>query len=75
MARSINVDSIVLHSFKRGIPDSITFKYDEMKTDKTGEFAQEKNEYANPREPFHCVFIAIGYYLSLNACLEDVAGG
>jgi hypothetical protein len=42
MARFINVDSIALHSIKRGISDSITFKYDETKMDKTGEFVQEK---------------------------------
>ena len=42
MARSINVDSIALHCIKRGISDSITFKYDETKMDKTGEFVQEK---------------------------------
>ena len=67
MARSINVDSIALHSIKRGISDSITFKYDETKMDKTGEFVQEKNCYANPHEPFYCVFTALGCYLSLNA--------
>jgi len=35
--------------------------------DKTGEFVQEKNCYANPHELFHCVFTALGCYLSLNA--------
>ena len=67
MACSINVNSIALHSIKRGISDSITFKYDETKMVKTGEFVQEKNCYANPYEPFYCVFTALGCYLSLNA--------
>ena len=35
--------------------------------DKTGEFVQEKNCYANPHEPFYCIFTALGCYLSLNA--------
>jgi hypothetical protein len=34
MAMSIHIDSIALHSIKRGIFDSITFKYDETKVDK-----------------------------------------
>ena len=67
MARSINVDSIALHCIKRGISDSITFKYDETKMDKTGEFVQEKNCYSNPHEPLYCVFTALGCYLSINA--------
>ncbi len=67
MARSINVDSIALHSIKKGISDSITFKYDETKMDKTGEFVQEKNCYSNPHKPLYCVFTALGCYLSINA--------
>ena len=42
MARSIKINSVALHSIKRGISDSITFKYDEMKVDKTGAFACKK---------------------------------
>ena len=67
MARSINVDSIALHCIKRGISDSITFKYDETKMDKKGEFVQEKYCYSNPHEPLYCVFTALGCYLSINA--------
>ena len=44
-----------------------TFKYDETKMDKTGEFVQEKNCYSNPHEPLYCVFTALGCYLSINA--------
>jgi hypothetical protein len=65
MARSINVDCIALHSIKRGILDSITFKYDETKMDKTGEFVQEKHCYSNPYNPFVCIFTALGCYLSI----------
>ena len=42
MARSINIDCLSLHNLKRGISDSIVFKYDETKMDETGEFVQEK---------------------------------
>jgi hypothetical protein len=42
IARSVNVDSIALHSVKREKSDSITFKYDQTKMDQTGEFMQEK---------------------------------
>ena len=60
MARSINIDSVALHSIKRGISDSITFKYDETKVDKTGAFVCEKNVYSNPHNPFVCVSTALG---------------
>jgi hypothetical protein len=42
MAWSINIDSVALHSMKRGISDSVTFKYDQTKVDKTGELVCEK---------------------------------
>jgi hypothetical protein len=64
MALSINVDSIALHSIKRGMSDSITFKYDETKMDKTGKFVQEKHCYSNPFRPAVCIFTALGCYLS-----------
>ena len=67
MARSINIDSVALHAIKRGISDSITFKYDETKVDKTGEFVCEKNVYSNPHDPFVCVFTALGCYHSINS--------
>ena len=52
IARSVNVDSIALHSVKRGKSDSITFKYDQTKMNQTGEFVQEKNCYSNPHEAY-----------------------
>ena len=78
MACSINVDCLSLHNLKRGISDSIVFKYDETKMDKTGEFVQEKNCYSNPlrgQEHF-CLFTALGCYLSINqehlSCTEKI---
>jgi len=45
MAHSINVDvdCLSLHNMKRRISDSIVFKYEKMKMDKTDELVQEKN--------------------------------
>ena len=65
--RSINVDCLSLHNLKRGISDSIVFKYDETKMDKTGEFMQEKNVYSNPLkgQEHLCAFTALGCYLSI----------
>ncbi len=50
MVPFIHVDSISLHSVKKGIVNSITFKYDETKMDKSGDFIQ-KNCYSNPHKP------------------------
>ena len=50
MACSINIDCLSLHNLKRDISDSIVFKYDETKMDKTGEFVQEKNCCSIPFE-------------------------
>ena len=47
MSRSISVDQLSLHNIKSGASDSIKFKCDETKADKTGEFVQEKNCYTN----------------------------
>ena len=68
MARSCNVDCLSFHNIKRGISDSIVFKYDETKMDKTGEFVQEKNVYSNPLagQGHLCFFTALGVYLSLH---------
>ena len=50
-----------------GVPDSIKFKFDDTKDDKTGEFVQEKNFYANPINPHLCFFLALGCWISVNA--------
>jgi len=78
MACSINIDCLSLHNLKRGISDSIVFKYDETKMDKTGEFVQEKNCYSNPLkgQEHSCLFTALGCYLSVNQehllCTEKI---
>jgi hypothetical protein len=66
LAWSIHVNIIALHSVKRVISVSTTFKYNETKMHKTGEFLQ-KNCYAYHHKPSHCVFTVLGCYLSLNA--------
>ncbi len=70
----MNVVCLSLHNMKHGISDSIVFKYDKTKMDKTGEFVQEKKCYSNPlrgQEHF-CLFTALGIYLSVNQeCLSD----
>ena len=67
MARSISISSIALHNIKRGVSDSIQFKYDETKMDKSGEFVQTKNCYANPQTPYLCLYLALGCWLSINS--------
>ena len=61
MARSISISSI------RGVSDSIQFIYDETKMDKSGEFVQTKNCYANPQTPYLCLYLALGCWLSINS--------
>ena len=62
MACTCNVDCLPFHNIKHGISDSIVFKYDETKMDKTGEFVQEKNVYSNPLagQGHLCFFTALG---------------
>jgi hypothetical protein len=69
MARSINIDCISLHNIKKGVSDSIVFKYDNTKMDQSGEFVQEKNCYSNPLPGSEhlCLFTALGCYLSINS--------
>ena len=67
MSRSISIDSLAFHNIKSGTSDSIKFKFDETKADKTGEFTQEKNCYANPLTAHLCYFLSLGCWISLNA--------
>ena len=67
MSRSISVGQLSLHNIKSGCSDSIKFKYDETKADKTGEFVQEKNCYANPVEANLCFFLSLGVWISVGA--------
>ena len=64
MARSINLDCIAFSNLKRG-SDSIIVKYDETKSDKTGENCSNKHIYGNPADPVVCVFLALGLYSAL----------
>lgn len=66
MSRSISIDSFAFHNIKSGTSDSIKFKFDETKADKTGEFTQEKNCYANPLTAHLCYFLSLGCWISLN---------
>lgn len=61
MAHSINVGCLSLHNLKRGRTDSIVFKCDETKMDKTDEFIKEKNVHSNPlkRQEHLCVFTTL----------------
>ncbi|KAL7523497.1 hypothetical protein ACHAWF_002320 [Thalassiosira exigua] len=67
MSRSISIDSIAFHNIKMGTSDSIKFKFDETKADKTGELVQEKNCYANPKKSHLCLFLAMACWISINA--------
>lgn len=67
MVRSISISSLALHNIKRGVYDSIQFKYDNTKTDQTGEFVRTKNCYANPQTPHLCLYLALGCWLSINS--------
>jgi hypothetical protein len=67
MSRCSNIDSLAFHHIKPGTSDALKFRFDETKTDKTGEFVQEKNCYANPFKPHLCFFLALGCWISLNA--------
>jgi len=67
MSRSISVDSLGFRNFKRGTSDSFKVKFDETKSDKTGEFTQEKNCYANPFNPVVCFMTALAVWISLQS--------
>ena len=68
MARSISISSLGLHNIKRGSGgDSLAFKFDNSKTDQSGEFVQEKNCYANPKEPLLCLYLALGCWISIKS--------
>jgi len=71
MSRSISIDKLSFHNLKIGTSDSIKFKFDETKSDKTGEFVTEKNCYANPFDPGVCLFTALAVWISLNKAVLD----
>lgn len=63
----LGVFACSVHNIKSGTSDSIKFKFDETKADKTGEFTQEKSCYANPLTAHLCYFLSLGCWISLNA--------
>ena len=68
MARSISISSLGLHNIKLGSGgDSIAFKFDNSKTDQSGEFVQEKNCYANPKQAVLCLYLALGCWISIKS--------
>jgi hypothetical protein len=67
MAWSISISSIALHNMKRSVSNSIHFKYNETKVDKSGEFKQTKNCYANPQTAYLCLYLALGCWMSINS--------
>ena len=67
ISRSISIDGLAFKNVKSGVSDSIKFKFDDTKADKTGEFVQENNCYANPINPHLCLFLALGCLISVNA--------
>lgn len=64
MARAANVDGISFSNFWSN-GDSVVFKYDINKCDRTGEKTSEKHCYANPKNQFVCLFLAMGCYICI----------
>ena len=65
MARASNVDAISFSNFWSK-DDTVIFKYDTNKADRVGESTTEKHSYANPTNPFVCLFLSMGCYLCIN---------
>ena len=67
MSWSISVDGLVYHNVNNAVSDSIKSKFGETRADKTGEFVQEKNGYANIFHQQLCYFLTLGCWISANA--------
>ncbi len=65
MARSINIDCLSLHNLKRGISDSIVFKYNEIKMDKRSKFVKKCLLQPFEGAGIFVIFTALGCYLSI----------
>lgn len=60
MGRSVNIAPLGLHNLScKEAADSIVIHYDSNKKDQTGENTSPKNCYANPFNPFVCMFLAL----------------
>lgn len=64
MGRSASIDPLALHNFRSGT-DSIIIKFDNSKTDGTGERVKPKNCYANPYSPEISSVLALGMWFLL----------
>jgi hypothetical protein len=64
------MDEIAFHHIKCGASDSIRFIFDETKADKTGEFVQDKNCYANLFKPSMCFPLSLACWICL--CAEKL---
>ena len=65
MARSVNIDNMTFSQMSLG-KDSMIIKYDDSKTDQTGEKTSPKNCYPNPFDVRVCLFTALGCYLAIS---------
>ena len=74
MARSISIDHIGFRSMKSGT-DSIIVKYNETKSDKTGEKCTNENAYPNLTDFSICFFTALGIYCSYESVSSSTREG
>jgi hypothetical protein len=66
MARSVNIGSLGFHNFRAG-EDHIVCRYDDTKSDKTGQKCTGKHIYANPLEPIACPFLALAVFKAVES--------
>jgi hypothetical protein len=64
MGRSAYIDPLGIHNLGIGAADSYKIKYDDSKSDSTGEKVSPKNIYASPFDPKICSVTAIGIWLA-----------
>ena len=65
MGRTVNVDPLGFHNFRKEDHDCIVIEFDRNKKDRKGEKTTPKTCYANPARPFISMFLALGIYLSV----------
>jgi hypothetical protein len=65
MGRSASIDPLALHNFRLAL-DSIIGKYDDSKSDKAGEFLNDKNIYANEQDWTKCWWTGLAIWAAVN---------
>ena len=76
MGRTVNVAPLGFHNLScKEAADSIVIQYDKNKTDQKGESTSPKNCYANPFDPYICMFLSLGCYLCINDANSEELGG